>query len=82
MLADTIDPKLDMKTFQVLDYSSQNTVEVRGNVLTVSFPNINLPDSAGNPQGSIGFVQYRIKPKTALVPESRVKNTAYVYFRF
>ena len=81
-LADTLDSKLDLSTFQVINYSNKNTASVTGNILTFNFPNINLPDSTSNPVGSIGFVQYRVKPKANLPAGTQIKNTAYIYFDY
>ena len=41
-----------------------------------------LPDSSSDPKGSIGFVQYKIKPYNALVKGNKIKNTAYIYFDY
>jgi uncharacterized repeat protein (TIGR01451 family) len=65
-LLDTLDANLDLETFQILNYSHYQTANVRNNVLTFHFPNIQLPDSTSNPEGSKGYVQYRIKPKANL----------------
>lgn len=81
-LEDTLDTMLDLNTFQVTDYSHENATSLIGRNLTVYFPNIQLPDSSTNPQGSIGFIQYRIKPKTTWVRPYLIKNTAYIYFDF
>jgi len=81
-LADTLDSNLDLKTFQVINYSHYNTSLLNGNLLTFNFPNINLPDSTGNFNGSQGYVQYRIKPKANLPAGTQIKNTANIYFDF
>lgn len=81
-LSDTLDTELDLTTFQVTDYSHPNTSTLSGRVLTVNFSNIQLPDSASNPEGSIGFIQYRLKPKTTWQAPYKIKNTAYIYFDF
>jgi uncharacterized repeat protein (TIGR01451 family) len=82
LVTDTLDKNLDINTFQLINYSHQNNVFLTGNVLTVSFPQINLPDSAANLTGSMGFVQYRIKPKAGLPYGTIIKNTGYVYFDY
>lgn len=81
-LLDTLDAKLDLETFQVINYSHQNTIDLTGNILNVRFPNIMLPDSTSNPSGSIGFVQYRVKPKATWAAPYKIKNTAYIYFDY
>jgi uncharacterized repeat protein (TIGR01451 family) len=81
-LADTLDAKLDLSTFQLINYSHKNTVLLNHNILNFNFHNINLPDSTSNHAGSSGFVQYRIKPKTNLPAGTQIKNTAYIYFDY
>ena len=80
-LEDQLDAKLDPETFQLINYSHNNVIDVTGNHLTVRFPNIQLADSTSNPQGSIGFVQYRIKPKASWVTDT-IKNSAEIYFDY
>jgi uncharacterized repeat protein (TIGR01451 family) len=81
-LADTLDNNLDLSTFQVINYSHNNTSLLNGNLLTFNFPSINLPDSGSNFNGSQGYVQYRIKPKPNLPAGTQIKNTADIYFDF
>jgi len=81
-LEDTLDTQLDLSTFQVTDYSHPNTTNLIGRNLSVYFANIQLPDSLSNPKGSIGFIQYRIKPKANWARSYKIKNTAYIYFDF
>jgi uncharacterized repeat protein (TIGR01451 family) len=81
-IADTLDANLDLTTFQLINYSHLNTTALSGNVLTVRFSSINLPDSTSNLAGSSGFVQYRIKPKANLTLGTSIHNTAYIYFDY
>jgi fimbrial isopeptide formation D2 family protein len=81
-IADTLSNNLDLETFQVINYSDPNTITINNNILQVRFPNIMLPDSASNPEGSKGFIQYKIKPKSGLAVDSTIKNTAYIYFDY
>lgn len=80
-LEDNLDAKLDPETFQVINYSHNNVIDVTSNHLTVRFPNIQLADSTSNPEGSKGFVQYRIKPKANWVTDT-IKNSAEIYFDY
>lgn len=73
---------MDLNTFQVINYSHQNLVDLTGRILNVRFPNIQLPDSTTNSAGSMGFVQYRAKPKTTWAAPYQIKNTAYIYFDY
>lgn len=79
---DELDTLLDVSTFQVTDYSHANSISLIGRKLSVYFANIQLPDSSSDREGSIGFVQYRIKPKASWVMPYKIKNTAYIYFDF
>jgi uncharacterized repeat protein (TIGR01451 family) len=81
-LLDTLDTNLNLSTFEIIGYSHANNTILNGNILTVRFPNIMLPDSASNPSGSQGFVQYRIKPKANLLVGTQIENTAHIYFDF
>jgi len=81
-ITDTLDANLDMSTFQEINYSHNNTALLSGNVLTVNFPNINLSDSATNAAASMGFVQYRVKPKANVLIDTKIYNRAYIYFDY
>jgi uncharacterized repeat protein (TIGR01451 family) len=80
-LEDELDMKLNTETFEVINYSHDNVIDLSGNHLTVRFPNIQLADSNSNPAGSIGFIQYRIKPKTSWITDT-ISNTASIYFDY
>lgn len=81
-LSDTLSNNLDPSTFEIINYSHANIVSLAGNLLTLRFPTIQLPDSASDPEGSKGFVQYRIKPKAGLGSGTQIANTAYIYFDY
>ena len=81
-LVDILSNNLDLETFQVINYSHHNTISLQNEVLTVRFPNIMLPDSASNLEGSKGFVQYRVKPKPNLPLGTQIQNTANIYFDY
>jgi uncharacterized repeat protein (TIGR01451 family) len=81
-LGDTLDANLDLETFQVINSSHTNSICIYNNLLSVYFPNIELPDSISDPEGSKGFIQYRFKPKPNLPLGTKIKNTANIYFDF
>ena len=81
-LTDTLDKNLDLETFQVLNYSHFNKATLKGNALQFKFPDIQLADSTSNPEGSKGFIQYRIKPKTNLSAGTVISNKAFIYFDY
>lgn len=81
-LIDTLSNNLDLNTFSVINNSHPLITSLAGNKLLFKFNNINLPDSASNPAGSIGFVQYKIKPLPNLPGGTQIKNRAHIYFDF
>ena len=83
-LADTLDANLDLTSFKVVNASDEFTTSLnqQSRLLTVRFPDIMLPDSASDPQGSIGFIQYRVKPLPGLTDGTVIHNTAYIYFDY
>ncbi len=81
-LRDTLDANLDLNTFEILGYSHAANTTISGNVLTVRFNNIMLPDSTTDYEGSMGYFQYRIKPLPNLPNGTQIENTAYIYFDY
>lgn len=81
-VVDTLDSNLDVSTFEIINYSHANTSTLTSNIATFRFPNIQLSDSATNPEGSKGFIQYRIKPLLNLPLGTQIENTAHIYFDF
>ncbi len=81
-LADTLDTNLDLGTFAVSSYSHPVLTYLSGNLLTFRFNNIMLPDSTSDPDGSIGYVQYRIKPLPGMPLGTVIENTAHIFFDF
>ena len=79
---DSIDAQLDYETMEVLDYSHPNRIAFNKNILKFYFDDIMLPDSFTDSKGSIGYVQYRIKPKANLPLGTKIYNTAYIYFDY
>lgn len=83
-LADTLGANLDLTTFKVMNASDAYTTTLNADtrLLTVRFPNIMLPTSSSDPEGSIGFIQYRVKPVAGLLDGTMIENTAYIYFDY
>lgn len=79
---DTLDTDLDVETFQLLAYSHQPQVELKGNAVRFNFANINLPDSNTNEAASHGYVQYKVRLKNNLPIGTQINNTAFIYFDF
>ncbi|MBX2978028.1 MAG: T9SS type A sorting domain-containing protein [Flavobacteriales bacterium] len=81
-IADTLDSNLDLNSFMVTGYSHPVLTYLSGSLLTFRFNNIMLPDSTSDPEGSIGYVQYRIKPLPGLPVGTLIENTAHIFFDF
>lgn len=81
-LVDTLDANLNLETFQVTNYSHNNTWSINNRMAFFNFQNIQLPDSTSNPEGSKGYIQYKIKPKSNLGAGTKIRNTAYIYFDY
>ncbi len=81
-LTDTLDSNIDATSFQLIAYSHQPMVQLKGNNLRFNFPNINLPDSNTNEALSHGYVQYKVKLKDNLPVGTNINNTAFIYFDF
>ena len=84
-VVDTLAANLDLSTLRVGAASHPYRLSISGRprpVLTFTFDNILLPDSARNPVGSQGFVQFSIRPKAALPARTRIDNFADIFFDF
>jgi uncharacterized repeat protein (TIGR01451 family) len=81
-LRDTLDTNLDINSFEVRSYSHPAQISINGNILTVRFNNIMLPDSTTDYEGSMGYFQYRLKPLPNLPNGTQIENTAYIYFDY
>jgi uncharacterized repeat protein (TIGR01451 family) len=81
-LRDTLSNFLDVETFELLNYSHANSYDLRDGILVFNFPNIMLPDSTSDSEGSIGFVQFRMKPISGLPFGQQIDNQVAIYFDF
>ncbi len=79
---DTLDANLDESSFQLLAYSHEPFVQIKGSTVRFNFPNINLPDSNANEPASHGYVQYKVKLNENLPIGTQISNRAYTYFDF
>lgn len=83
VIKDSINFHLDLQSIEITGSSHPVSLDVRGqNIAAFIFENILLPDSGRNELGSIGFVTYRIKPKSNLAEGTLVTNKAFIYFDF
>lgn len=81
-ILDTLESDLDVNTLQVLGSSHHMLFTQNGAALRFDFPNIMLPDSTSDPEGSMGFVRFKIKPKANAALGTIINNQAGIYFDF
>lgn len=81
ILRDTISEKMDRGRIEILGAShAYDFSQINDSILHFRFDNILLPDSLTNPEGSQGFVSFRIYPKADLPDGTLVQNRAAIYF--
>ena len=82
VLQDTFSTNVDVTTLHVLKSTAPVEVYNVGNAFTFRFSNINLPDSASNPDASIGSVVVGVMPKQGLAEGTQIYNRAGIYFDY
>jgi len=85
VVVDTLNEFFDLSTFEELGSSHAYVLSIGGRgkpVLRFTFDNINLPDSLSDPDGSQGFIRFRIRPKANAPLGTRLKNHGEIYFDF
>lgn len=85
VIKDVLEQYLNPESIQLVGASHAHTYLLQGNELTVQFPLIMLPDSASNPEGSIGYIKFKIKQvPDPLYPTQpyTVNNHANIFFDF
>ena len=81
VIRDTLSDWLDMCTLRPGISSHPYRLELdSAHAIAFVFDNILLPDSTTNLPGSQGFVEYSVKPKADAPLETRIENTAAIYF--
>jgi uncharacterized repeat protein (TIGR01451 family) len=83
VLTDTLDTDLNWESLR-LGYSDHNyTANItESGVLKFTFNNINLDWQANNDINSRALVAYSIKLKSNLIPGTKIKNSAAIYFDY
>jgi Leucine-rich repeat (LRR) protein len=79
---DALDEKLDWKTFKVLDASHAMETQLVNGKIDFVFDNINLPTASSDPEGSQGFVAFKVKPVPTVQLNDVVANYADIYFDY
>jgi fimbrial isopeptide formation D2 family protein len=82
-IMDTLENKLDWSSLQMVGSThSYNLTMKDGNKLQWTFNDIKLPDSTKNFNKSVGFIAFRIKPKSNLSVGDVIQNKASIYFDY
>lgn len=82
-ISDILDYDLEISSLEFVTSSFPCTMTlVHPNQLEFSFFGINLPAASVNEPMSHGFVEYRIRPKSFLMPGTYITNNAGIYFDF
>ena len=87
IIRDTLDNNLNPNSISDVNSSHPMTYSITQTnsgkyVLTFTFNNIYLPDSASDQKGSNGFVTFKIQPKSNLPLGTQVSNRAGIYFDY
>lgn len=83
LIVDSLSEHLDIHSLQILGSSHDVHAEIASNdVVKFRFNNINLPDSASSPEGSIGYVIFKVSQKPFLFIGSEIRNKVGIYFDF
>jgi len=80
VVSNILDANLDVSTLQVLGSSQPNLLQVQGNQLVWTFPNIGLPPESVDDLASQGYVKYKISPLVAAPVGAVITNSAAIYF--
>lgn len=81
-VVDTLDVNLDLSSLELsaTSHYMEMSVDSLTRAISFHFPNIFLPDSTSNEPESHGFITFKVKAPAGLAPETRIENTAYIYF--
>ncbi len=79
-IVDTLSPYLDPSTLEIVAASFDYNVQLNGQILTVSFAGINLPDSLSEPVKSHGFFRFTVRPFSNVNLIGNITNVAWIFF--
>lgn len=79
---DSLDEKLDWTTLKILDKSHPMETQLVNGKIDFVFDNINLPTASSDPEGSQGFVAFKVKPVSTIELNDVVANYADIYFDY
>ena len=82
-IRDQLSTMLDLTTFEAGAASHPyEWVILPDRTLSITFTDINLPDSTSNEAASKGFFSFNIQPINEILPFNSIENSAAIYFDF
>ena len=81
-VVDVLDELLDFSTFRVLSASHEMRTTLNDGQIDFIFDDINLPAEINDPEGSNGYITFKIKPVSTIALFDEIKNRADIYFDF
>jgi uncharacterized repeat protein (TIGR01451 family) len=73
---------LDISGFSLLQCSHSCHFQLTGRMLKVNFDTIKLPFSKQDPEGSKGFLTFKLKPQHNVSPGARIQSQACIQFDY
>jgi len=80
VVKDSIDTRMPVIWFRMINSSHPYTVTIRNNVVTWTFENINLAAKGEDVQASQGYVSFEAKVNNPLAIGDSIRNKAAIYF--
>ncbi|HEU0136625.1 MAG TPA: T9SS type A sorting domain-containing protein, partial [Flavobacterium sp.] len=81
-ISDMLDSSLDANTMRMISSSHNYVLDRVGSQLTWRFDNILLPPTMEDPDGSKGYVHFKVKPFPGYAVGDEISNTAFIFFDF
>ncbi|MEL6134981.1 MAG: hypothetical protein AAFR59_16600, partial [Bacteroidota bacterium] len=84
IIRDTIDENILLRSIKPVGASHDYTMTMdeANRAVEITFDNIQLPDSASDPEGSQGYIIFNAQLESGIAVGSEIKNTAAIYFDF
>lgn len=83
VVRDTFENNLLIETINSIVLSHNGTAHIEnGNILVVDFPQIYLPDSTTDLEGSQGYIKFNVQRRAGLALGTSIENRAAIYFDF
>lgn len=79
-IEDLLDSQIDEESVRMVSASHNYTMRRTGNLLQWEFRNIYLPSANINPNGGIGYVQFKVKANPGFQVGDIIPNNASIYF--